>query len=68
MKTVYDMSTGRILDPGIETHDTSMLGLTQDATRCALQLQLVLPESRPKRQLPPELVMADPNAFIDKMS
>ena len=66
MKTVYDMSTGRILDP--ELHDESTQALSFDATHCALQLQLVLPESRPKRQIPPELVMADPNAFIDKMS
>jgi len=68
MNTVYDMSTGRILNPEPEVHDESTHGLSFDATRCALQLQLVLPESRPKRLIPPELVMADPNAFIEKMS
>lgn len=68
MKTVYDMGTGRILNPETELPDESTYGLICDTTLCALQLQLVLPESRPKRQIPPELVMADPNAFIDKMS
>jgi len=66
MKTVYDMSTGRILNP--ELHTESTPGLTFDATLCALQLQLVLPESRPKRPIPPELVLVDPQDFIEKMS
>jgi len=67
MRTVYDMSTGRILESTLHTHATPRL--TTDATLTALQLQLVLPESRPQRpRMPPELVLADLKAFIESMS
>jgi len=66
MKTVYDMGTGSIMltDPPAEIPPR----LTSDAPVAELQLQLVVPESRPEKLFPPELVMADLNAFIDKMS
>ncbi|MEJ2590282.1 MAG: hypothetical protein P8178_02590 [Candidatus Thiodiazotropha sp.] len=66
MKTVYDMVTGRIIrtDPPAETPRR----LDLDAPYAELRLQPVVHETRPEKPLPPELVMADLNAFIDKMS
>lgn len=67
MKTVYDMSTGRILES--ERHTDATPRLTTDAPLNALQLQLAVPESRPQRpKMPPELVLADLKAFIESMS
>jgi len=67
MKTVYDMSTGRILES--EKHTDAAPRLIMDTSLNALQLQLVIPESRPQRpKMPPELVLADPKAFIESMS
>jgi hypothetical protein len=67
MKTVYDMSSGRMLESGIRADATPQLAI--DATLCALQLQLVIPESRPQRpKMPPELVLADLKAFLETMS
>jgi hypothetical protein len=66
MKTVYDMSTGGIMltDPPAEIPQRP----TSDAPIAELQLQLIAPESRPEKLFPPELVMADLNAFLDTMS
>jgi hypothetical protein len=66
MKTVYDMGTGSILqtDPPVEIPRP----LTSDAPVAELRLQLAVAESHPEKRLPPELVMADLNAFLDKMS
>lgn len=68
MQRVYDMSTGRPVE------ETAATGNVQqphfDATELALELQLqpVTNESLPEKGLPPELVLADLNAFLDKMS
>lgn len=66
MKTVYDMGTGHILltDPPAEIPHR----LASDAPFAELRLQPVATESRPEKAIPPELVMADLHAFIDKMS
>jgi hypothetical protein len=66
MKTIYDMGTGRVLltDPPAEIP----YRLACDAPFAELRLQPVVTESRPEKSFPPELVMADLNAFIDKMS
>ncbi|MCG8488151.1 MAG: hypothetical protein MI756_11845 [Chromatiales bacterium] len=68
MKTVYDMSSGQILETGLTT-----LSAPEDAPRIdepalELGLQPVTSESPTKCAFPPELVLADLNAFIDKMS
>lgn len=65
MKTVYDMSTGRIVETTSTIEQSHWL--EQDAEATQLQLQPVVMESQPKRGIPPELVLADPNAFLDKM-
>lgn len=66
MKRVYDMSTGQIADSGL-TDETTQL-IAPDASVPALQLQLVTTERRTEREIPPELVLADLNAFLDEMS
>jgi hypothetical protein len=66
MKTVYDMSTGQIIDNGL-TDETARLNAL-DASLPALQLQLVATEQRTEREIPPELVLADLNAFLEDMS
>ncbi|MCU7889460.1 MAG: hypothetical protein KZQ59_15590 [Candidatus Thiodiazotropha sp. (ex Lucinoma aequizonata)] len=51
-------------------------GLTNEATQPVapdakipgLQLQLVTPESRTEKEIPPELILVDLTAFLDKMS
>jgi hypothetical protein len=66
MKTVYDMSTGQIIENGL-TNEAPRI-IAPDASIPALQLQLVTPEQRAEREIPPELVLADLNAFLDEMS
>ncbi|MET0062985.1 MAG: hypothetical protein ABW176_11905 [Candidatus Thiodiazotropha endolucinida] len=66
MKTVYDMNTGQIIESGL-TSETPQL-IAPDASIPALQLQLVTPEQSTEREIPPELVLADLNAFLDEMS
>ncbi|MCU7915704.1 MAG: hypothetical protein KZQ65_07305 [Candidatus Thiodiazotropha sp. (ex Gloverina cf. vestifex)] len=66
MKAVYDMSTGRMLTSNLSTERPQRL--VSDTTTPELQLQLVVPESIPERTLPPELALADLNAFMKKMS
>jgi hypothetical protein len=66
MKTVYDMSTGQIINNG-QTNEATQV-IAPDAYIPALQLQLVTPEQRTEREIPPELVLADLNAFLDEMS
>lgn len=67
MKTVYDMSSGQVVETTGVADDSHRL--THDAIAGELQLRLqpVTTESKPERGLPPELVLADPNAFLDKM-
>lgn len=66
MKRVYDMSTGRVLSTATTAENAHDLEL--DATAPQLQLQPVAEEFPPKRGIPPELVLADLNAFLDEMS
>jgi hypothetical protein len=66
MKTVYDMSTGQVVENGL-TNDAPQR-IAPDASIPALQLQLVTPEQRAEREIPPKLVLADLNAFLDEMS
>jgi hypothetical protein len=66
MKTVYDMSTGEVIESGLTNESTPLC--EYDASFPALQLQLVAPELRTEREIPPELVLADINTFLDDMS
>ncbi|MEJ2692536.1 MAG: hypothetical protein P8166_05595 [Candidatus Thiodiazotropha sp.] len=66
MKRVYDMSTGRVLNTATTAENAH--GLELDAAATQLQLQPVAEEFPPKRGIPPELVLADLNAFLDEMS
>jgi hypothetical protein len=65
MKTVYDMSSGQIVESASTIEQTRRLDY--DATATQLQLQPVVSESCPERGMPPELVLADLNAFLEKM-
>ncbi len=67
MKTVYDMSTGRMVETVTTSSDAYRLDFDATATELQLQLQPLVSESLPKRGIPPELVLADLNAFLDKM-
>ena len=66
MKRVYDMSSGRLVEESQVTSDNSQR-LDIDAGALDLRLQPVVSESLPERGIPPELVLADLNAFFDKM-
>jgi hypothetical protein len=66
MKTIYDMSTGQLIESDLTNESTPLC--VHDASIPALQLQLVTPEQRTEREIPPELVLADLNAFLDDMS
>ncbi len=68
MKRVYDMSTGQMVEAASAVENTARLDMDARAWDLQLQLQTVTTESRPERGIPPELVLADPNAFIDEMS
>jgi hypothetical protein len=67
MKTVYDMSSGQVMETSTVADDTQRLAPDAMAWDLALRLQPVTNESTPERGLPPELVLADLNAFLDKM-
>ncbi|MET0066792.1 MAG: hypothetical protein ABW076_10670 [Candidatus Thiodiazotropha sp.] len=67
MKTVYDMSTGLTVDTG-ESAPTPVAAASDGACELELRLQPVHNESHTQRQMPPELVLADLNAFLDDMS
>ncbi|MCU7924297.1 MAG: hypothetical protein KZQ88_16530 [Candidatus Thiodiazotropha sp. (ex Dulcina madagascariensis)] len=66
MRTVYDMSTGQTLENSQSTEKTASVAPV--ASIPELRLQLVTPESREERDIPPELVLADLNAFLETMS
>lgn len=66
MKTVYDMGSGQILEFGLTKEATQPVA--PDTSVPELQLQRVSPEICTEREIPPELVMADLTAFLDKMS
>ena len=67
MKTVYDMSSGQVVETTAVTDDSRRLTHDAIAKELQLRLQPVTTEHPPERGLPPELVLADPNAFLDKM-
>jgi hypothetical protein len=60
------MSTGRLVDETLTAPDTAQRQ-DIDADALDLRLQPVVSESLPERGIPPELVLADLNAFLDKM-
>jgi hypothetical protein len=66
MKTVYDMSTGQIIESGLANETARQIA--PDADMPALQLQMVTAEQSTEGEIPPELVLADLNAFLDEMS
>jgi hypothetical protein len=66
MKRVYDMSTGQIIESSLANETRRIIA--PDASMPELQLQLVTPQQSTEREIPPELVMADLNAFLEKMS
>ncbi|MCU7905309.1 MAG: hypothetical protein KZQ76_05510 [Candidatus Thiodiazotropha sp. (ex Epidulcina cf. delphinae)] len=66
MKTAYDMSTGQILENGQSTETTQSVAPV--ASIPELRLQPATPEPRTERDIPPELVLADLNAFLETMS
>jgi hypothetical protein len=67
MKTVYDMSTGQVEETASMVDSAQQLDFCAHTEELQLQLQPVVTESLPERGLPPELVLADLNAFLDKM-
>ena len=67
MKTVYNMSTGQVEETTAVADDAHRLEAGAYAQQLQLGLQPVINESTPERGLPPELVLADLNAFLDKM-
>ena len=67
MKTVYNMSTGQVEETTVVADDAQGLTTGAYAEQLQLRLQPVSNESIPERGLPPELVLADLNAFLDKM-
>lgn len=67
MKTVYNMSTGQVEETTVVADDAQRLATDAYAEQLQLRLQPVSNESIPERGLPPELVLADLNAFLDKM-
>ena len=68
MKKVYDMSTGQIIDTGITDVAMSAIASNTYASELELRLQPVTSEQHTKSAFPPELVLADLNAFLDTMS
>jgi hypothetical protein len=66
MKTVYDMSSGQVVKTVTTTDSTAQLPYAYELP--ALQLMPVVSDSRPESPFPPELAMADLNAFVDEMS
>ncbi|MCG7866626.1 MAG: hypothetical protein JAZ19_18405 [Candidatus Thiodiazotropha taylori] len=68
MKTVYDMSSGQIIETGLTTLSAPQDASQWDQPALELALQPVTSESPTKCAFPPELVLADLNAFIEKMS
>jgi hypothetical protein len=68
MKTVYDMSTGQIIATGLTPVSASQNAPHTCAMELELGLQPVTTEKVTKRAFPPELVLADLNAFIENMS
>jgi hypothetical protein len=67
MKSVFDMSTGRMVETVTTSDNPEWRDFDATAKELQLQLQPVTIESLPKRGIPPELVLADPNAFLEKM-
>jgi hypothetical protein len=68
MKTVYDMSSGQVVETTAVADDAQRLAIDATAQQeLQLRLQPVTEESLPEKGLPPELVLADLNAFLDKM-
>ncbi len=68
MKTVYDMSSGQVLETGVTASSVPHDAPRIDAPALELGLQPVTSESATKCAFPPELVLADLNAFIETMS
>ncbi|MCG7975635.1 MAG: hypothetical protein JAZ16_11305 [Candidatus Thiodiazotropha taylori] len=68
MKTVYDMSSGQIIETGLTTLSAPQDASQWDQPALELALQPVTSECPTKCAFPPELVLADLNAFIEKMS
>ncbi|MEJ2611055.1 MAG: hypothetical protein P8179_13465 [Candidatus Thiodiazotropha sp.] len=69
MKSVYDMTTGQIIDNGYTATSTDASAYDAHASELELRLQLVTTERYTKSStIPPELVLADLNAFIETMS
>lgn len=67
MKTVYNMSTGQVVETSPTDNNAHGLDFNAAAMQPQLQLQTVITESYPKRGIPPTLVLADLNAFLNKM-
>jgi hypothetical protein len=61
------MSTGQVVEATAVANDAQRLATDATAWELELRMQPVTTESQPERGLPPELVLADLNAFLDKM-
>lgn len=68
MKTTYDMSTGQVFEIGHSSVPASNNAPHTYEAEPELGLQLVTSERSTEIAFPPELVLADLNAFLDKMS
>ncbi|USF87868.1 hypothetical protein [Candidatus Endoriftia persephonae] len=74
MKTVFDMSTGQVVerysakDECSEHRTTANELIAPSAAQPQLGLQEVIAEQHEEKRIPPELVLADLNAFLDEMS
>jgi hypothetical protein len=66
MKTVYDMSTGHMVEIGASA--STPVAAAQGTYELELRLLPVTTDSHTQRQMPPELVLADLNAFLETMS
>ncbi|MEJ2405026.1 MAG: hypothetical protein P8171_12170 [Candidatus Thiodiazotropha sp.] len=66
MQTVYDMSTGQMVEIGASA--STPVAAAQGTYELELRLLPVTTDSHTQRQMPPELVLADLNAFLETMS
>ena len=68
MKMVFDMSTGEVLEDCQTVQSQSRPGIATAYSLPELRLQVIPHDSREEQQMPTELVTADLNAFLTKMS
>ena len=68
MKIIYDMSTGMVLEKSSQERKRFQLQSQDTYLLPELKLQEINIGSREEQRIPPELAIADLNAFLIKMS